>query len=189
MTNQVGVNRGVTLVVQAQQDRDLVRPALTRSAMGAILANVVAASPAHAGVLFDFNLTLPIIAGQFLVLMFIMDKLVYTPVGEVLDKRDKELRDKLMMVKDNSSELDALAAEAGAVLSAARGDAARSIQAAKKKTETECNEKLAAAKKKIDKELESALLALETKKQDSLNNLDATVDKLSQEIVEKVLPA
>lgn len=80
-----------------------------RGALTAVVSNVLLAGPANAGVLFDFNLTLPIIAGQFLALMFIMDKLVYSPVGEVLDKRDGELRSKLMAVKDNSAELGALA--------------------------------------------------------------------------------
>ena len=55
------------------------------------VSNVLMASPAHAGVLFDFNLTLPIIAGQFLALMFILDKVVFSPIGEILDKRDGEL--------------------------------------------------------------------------------------------------
>lgn len=89
--------------------RELEAPVAVRGALTAVVSNVLLAGPANAGVLFDFNLTLPIIAGQFLALMFIMDKLVYSPVGEVLDKRDGELRSKLMAVKDNSAELGALA--------------------------------------------------------------------------------
>ena len=38
----------------------------------------------------------------------ILDKLVYAPVGEVLDKRDTDLKSKLASVKDNSGELDGL---------------------------------------------------------------------------------
>merc|ERR1711998_309472 len=119
------------------------------------------ATPANAGVLFDFNLTLPIIAGQFLALMFIMDKLVYTPVGEVLDKRDSELRSKLTAVKDNSGELGDLAKEADSILAAARNEATEAI--------TE-------AKGKMDKELASATAALMAQKEESLKNLDETVE-------------
>lgn len=38
------------------------------------IANLIAASPAMAGNVFDFNLTLPIMAGQFLALMVFLDK-------------------------------------------------------------------------------------------------------------------
>jgi len=84
-------------------------PAAMKPVLAATVSNLLIAAPSHAGVLFDFNLTLPIIAGQFLALMFVLDKLIYTPVGEVLDKRDGELRSKLAAVKDNSTELNALA--------------------------------------------------------------------------------
>jgi F-type H+-transporting ATPase subunit b len=80
-----------------------------KAVLAATVSNVLLAAPANAGVLFDFNLTLPIIAGQFLVLMFILDKLIYTPVGDIIDKRDSELRAKITAVKDNSGELAALA--------------------------------------------------------------------------------
>ena len=80
-----------------------------RGVLAATVSNVLLAAPANAGQLFDFNLTLPIICGQFLALMFVLDKLIYSPVGEVLDSRDGELRSKLMAVKDNSGELQALA--------------------------------------------------------------------------------
>ena len=44
-------------------------------------------------------------AGQFLILMVVLDKLVYKPVGAVLDARDSELRTKLEAVKDNAGDL------------------------------------------------------------------------------------
>lgn len=42
----------------------------------AVVANILMALPAHAeaGKIFDFNLTLPIMAGQFLLLMVFLDK-------------------------------------------------------------------------------------------------------------------
>jgi hypothetical protein len=88
---------------------DVQVPGAMKPLLAATVSNLLIAAPSHAGVLFDFNLTLPIIAGQFLALMFVLDKLIYTPVGEVLDKRDGELRSKLAAVKDNSGELSKLA--------------------------------------------------------------------------------
>lgn len=43
----------------------------------------------------QFNLTLPAMAGQFLLLMVMLDKLWFTPVGKVLDERDALIRSKL----------------------------------------------------------------------------------------------
>ena len=78
-----------------------------RAAFAAAAGNALLAAPAFAepGKIFDFNLTLPLMAGQFLVLMVVLDKLVYSPVGKVLDDRDAQLRSKLEAVKDNSADL------------------------------------------------------------------------------------
>jgi hypothetical protein len=42
---------------------------------------------AEAGKLFDFNLTLPIMAGEILLLMVFLDKFWFTPVGKVSSPR------------------------------------------------------------------------------------------------------
>lgn len=75
-----------------------------------MLSNVLLSMPAHAeaGKIFDFNLTLPIMAGEFLLLMVFLDKSWFSPVGQLLDERDKQLREKLAVVKDNSGEVNKL---------------------------------------------------------------------------------
>lgn len=81
--------------------------AVIKPAALTVLSNVLLSMPAHAeaGKIFDFNLTLPIMAGQFLLLMVFLDKAWFTPVGKLLDERDAELRSKLAIVKDNSGEV------------------------------------------------------------------------------------
>ena len=85
--------------------RDCTKPATL-----AVIANIVAASPAHAeaGKLFDFNLTLPLIATEFLILMTILDKTMFGPVGQALDDRDELIRSQLAAVGDNSAEVENL---------------------------------------------------------------------------------
>ena len=56
---------------------------------------------AQAGKIFDFNLTLPLMAGQFLLLMVFLDKTWFGPVGKLLEDRDAELRSKLGAFRDN----------------------------------------------------------------------------------------
>jgi F-type H+-transporting ATPase subunit b len=70
------------------------------------VTNAVVALPSLAGEpgkIFDFNLTLPIIATEFLLLMVILDKTVFGPVGKAIDDRDKLIRDQLSAVGDNST--------------------------------------------------------------------------------------
>lgn len=65
------------------------------------MSNCLAVLPAHAeaGKIFDFNLTLPIMVGQFLLLMVFLDKFWFGPVGKVLDERDALIRNQLGSVK------------------------------------------------------------------------------------------
>lgn len=57
-------------------------------------------------------------AGQFLLLMVFLEKTWFTPVGKVLDERDTNIRSKLGSVKDNTGDVDKLAAEAQEILKA-----------------------------------------------------------------------
>jgi F0F1-type ATP synthase membrane subunit b/b' len=57
-------------------------------------------------------------AGQFLILMVFLDKFWFGPVGKVLDERDALIRSKLGSVKDNTGDVDKLAAEAQEILKA-----------------------------------------------------------------------
>ena len=112
------------------------------------LTNAVAVLPAHAeaGKIFDFNLTLPIMTAQFLLLMVFLEKTWFTPVGKALDDRDASLRAKLASVKDNSGELKALQDEAEKTLRDARQEAAALIKKVKSETQEEQGKKLAETK-------------------------------------------
>lgn len=160
-----------------------------RPALGLVLSNAVLAAPAfaEAGKIFDFNATLPLMAGQFLLLMIILDKLVYSPVGKVLDERDTDLRTKLEAVKDNAGDLMKFTTEADGIIRAARDEAAAEIAKAKDEAEKESSQKIGAAKAKLDAELKSAVSALEQQRAASMASIDTEVNKLSDSIVNKVL--
>ena len=136
-------------------------------------------------------------AAQFLVLMVVLDKLVYKPVGAVLDARDSELRTKLEAVKDNAGDLlkytvrslvwlatfrhtshPSSQNEADAIIRAARDDAAAEIGKAKAAADKESATKIAAAKAKLDAELKAAVAALEAQRASSMSSLDKEVTKL-----------
>jgi len=140
--------------VRAQEKQTLADNAarslslLAKPAALAAVSNVIMALPASAdaGKLFDFNLTLPVMAGQFLLLMVFLDKTWFTPVGELLDRRDSELRGMIGEVKDNSSQLAALKAEAEEILRSARADSQSQLKALKAECQADLDAKYAEAK-------------------------------------------
>ncbi len=155
-----------------------------------LLSNAMMALGASAdtGKIFDFNLTLPIMAGQFLLLMVFLDKTWFSPVGTLLEDRDSQLREKLATVKGNSGEVSNLQEQAEKILSDARAAAQKKVADAKSAVSTEAANELAAAKAKVDAELARALAGLESEKDAALKGLDAQVAKLSDDILTRVLP-
>lgn len=138
--------------------------------------------------LFDFNLTLPIIMAEFLVLMVALDKVYFTPLGKFMDERDAAIREKLSSVKDTSSEVKQLEEQANAVMKAARAEISAALNKMKKETQLEVEEKIAEGRKKVDAELQEALANLERQKEETIKSLDSQIAALSQDIVNKVLP-
>lgn len=138
--------------------------------------------------LFDFNLTLPIIALEFLFLMFAMDKLYYSPLGKFMDERDAAIREKLNSVKDTSAEVKQLEDQGSAVMKAARAEISAALNKMKKETQLEVEQKLAEGRKKIEAELQEALAILENQKEETIKALDSQIAALSEDIVKKVLP-
>ncbi|QDZ18305.1 subunit b' of chloroplast F-type H+-transporting ATPase [Chloropicon primus] len=138
------------------------------------------------GKLFDFDLTLPIMAAQFLVLMVFLDKTWFSPVGKVLDDRDENLRNILSGVQDNSGDVQKMEDEAAKVVSDARTAAANLIASEKKAAQDAGDEKLASLKKKLDAQYEAASAALVKEEEGARKALEPEIEKLAKQIVEKV---
>uniref|UniRef100_A0A5B7BID8 ATP synthase subunit b', chloroplastic n=1 Tax=Davidia involucrata TaxID=16924 RepID=A0A5B7BID8_DAVIN len=161
--------------------------------IAAILATALStAPPSFAEVekasLFDFNLTLPIIMAEFLILMVALDKIYYTPLGNFMDERDAAIKEKLSSVKDTSGEVKQLEEQATAVMRAARAEISAALNKMKKETTVEVEQKLAEGRKKIEAELQEALGNLEKQKEQTIKALDSQIAALSDDIVKKVLP-
>lgn len=138
--------------------------------------------------LFDFDLTLPIQAVQFLLLMVALDKIYYSPLGKFMDDRDAAIREKLGSVKDTSAEVKQLEQQGVAVMRAARAEISAALSKMKKETQAEVEVKLAEGRKKVEAELQEALNKLEQQKEETMKALDSQIANLSDQIVKKVLP-
>jgi len=154
------------------------------------VANLIMAAPsfAEAGKIFDFNATLPVMAAQFLLLMVFLEKTWFTPVGKVLDERDSLIRSKLGSVKDSTGDVDKLAAEAQDILKAARAEVTALINGQKNAKQAELDKQYNEAKAKITKEIDASIAVLEKENSATLSKLDAQVEKISNEVLRRVLP-
>lgn len=186
MSAQIGVNEKPLL----RRLNTLLKP------VSAAVAVAIAAMPMPAlaeqmekAALFDFNLTLPAIALEFLLLMVALDKIYFTPLGKFMEERDASIRAQLTDVKDTSGEVKQLEEQAAAVMKAARAEISAALNKMKKETTADLEQKLAEGKKKVEAELAEALAALENEKEETLKTLDSQIRLLSDEIVSKVLPS
>jgi hypothetical protein len=102
--------------------------------------------------LFDFNLILPAIAIEFLLLMAALDKLYFTPLGKFMDERDANIRSELVNVKDASEEVKKLQEQATAVMKAARAEIATAFNKIKKETTAELEVKLDEGRRRVEAE-------------------------------------
>ena len=57
---------------------------------------------------------------EFLLLMFTLDKIYFTPLGDFMDQHDFTIKEKFADVKDTSSEVKQLEEQANAIMHAAR---------------------------------------------------------------------
>lgn len=158
------------------------------AAAAAATPSVVMAKEMEKAALFDFNLTLPSIAAEFLLLMVALDKIYFTPLGKFMDERDAAIKEKLGSVKDTSQEVKQLEDQAAAVMKAARAEISAALNQMKKETTEELELKLAEGRKKVEAELTEALQNLERQKEETIKALDSQIAALSDQIVKKVLP-
>ncbi|XP_050366297.1 ATP synthase subunit b', chloroplastic [Argentina anserina] len=184
------------LPLQVPIPKSLTKPHVIQSlkSLSLIAATSLAAAPPslaaeiEKAALFDFDLTLPIQAVQFLLLMVALDKLYYSPLGKFMDERDADIRAKLGSVKDTSSEVKQLEQQGVAIMKAARAEISAALSKMKKETQAEVEVKLAEGRKKVEAELQEALVKLEAQKEETIKALDAQIANLSDQIVKKVLP-
>ena len=121
----------------------------------AAAAQLLLAYSAHAdaGKLFDFDLTLPLMVGQFLILMKFLDSKVFTPVGNTMDERAKGVKIIRAALSEKQESRNATASENREILSQGRAAADMYIKSVKKAKMEEVEELVQIEKKAIEAEV------------------------------------
>nr|QCI07511.1 ATP synthase CF0 subunit II [Malaconema sp.] len=139
------------------------------------------------GGLFDFNATLPLMALQFLALMVILNLIFYKPVSDILDEREKYIRNSLTMASASLVKAEELTQQYEYELAESRKKARNIIKSAQKEAQSLVSHKLKEAQRETEILLNNAYDQLNIQKEQALKTLESQVDTLSDQMKAKLL--
>ncbi|MEM1172634.1 MAG: F0F1 ATP synthase subunit B' [Cyanobacteria bacterium P01_H01_bin.35] len=142
---------------------------------------------AKEGGLFDINATLPLMAIQFLLLAFVLDKIFYKPLGKAIDSRADYIRDNQLQAEERLAKAKQLAEQYEQELAESRKQSQAVIVAAQTEAQKIAATKVAEAQQEAQAKREQAAQEIEQQKQTALQQLEEQVDSLSRQILEKLL--
>lgn len=137
--------------------------------------------------MFDFDLTMPLMAAQFLLLTAILNAVFYKPLTKVLDERDAYIRSNQSGAKDQLAKAESLVKEYESQIAAARKESQAVVEKAQAEAREIVAQKTAEAQREVISQKEQAAQEIQQQKEAALNTLEQQVDSLSRQILEKIL--
>nr|YP_009182359.1 ATP synthase CF0 B' chain subunit II [Costaria costata]YP_010206455.1 AtpG [Alaria crispa]YP_010206596.1 AtpG [Alaria marginata]YP_010206737.1 AtpG [Alaria esculenta]YP_010206878.1 AtpG [Alaria crassifolia]YP_010207019.1 AtpG [Alaria praelonga]YP_011006084.1 ATP synthase CF0, subunit B' [Dictyoneurum californicum]QWK42499.1 CF0 subunit II [Lessoniopsis littoralis]UAX21898.1 AtpG [Alaria sp. PI001]UAX22039.1 AtpG [Alaria sp. PI20]UAX22462.1 AtpG [Alaria sp. TTB000023]UAX22603.1 AtpG [A len=139
------------------------------------------------GGLFDFDGTLPIIALQFVIFMFILNFILYTPLLDTIDERNLYIKKSLDEATSVLTKSNQLNVKYEAKTSKARKAAKLDLLTYQKLYKDILEEKMKSSQLFIDKFLIETTENFENNKDSILTSFDNEIDSLSSQIMTKLL--
>lgn len=124
---------------------------------------------------------------NFLILLFVLNKLMYKPILEMLEKRKKKIAEGLRLTTDLTEERQKLEEKKAQVTQVARKEAREILEEAKKDGKKAEAEIIAEARKEAEEVLNKAQKEIEARKQALEANMAKEVINLSLIVAEKVV--
>ena len=134
------------------------------------------------GGLFDINATLPLVAIQFVLLMFILNALLYSPLLAIISERKEYILGNLAKASEILSQANELTTQYEQELDSVRKEAQLEITNSQKIHKEILEIELNISQKYIDNLLDTITKDLLDKKNTALNSLDTIVQSLCVEI-------
>ena len=134
------------------------------------------------GGLFDFNATLPLVAIQFLLLMFILNTLLYSPLLSAIAERNDFILNNLAKASEILAKANELTVQYEQELTSVRKEAQLEITNSQKIHKEILEIELNISQKYIDNLLDTIAKDLQNKKNTALNSLDTIVQSLCAEV-------
>ena len=138
------------------------------------------------GGLFDFNATLPLVAIQFVILMFVLNTILYTPLLTIIEERKEYILTNLGKASELLAEANTLTMQYEEELATIRKEAQLEITNSQKIHKEILELEINISQKYIDNLLDNITTDFENKKISALNNLENSVQSLCDDINTKL---
>jgi len=166
----------------AQQQR---QQPLSAAAGALLLAS--APTPALAGGMFDFGITLPFVAITFLTMMATLNALWFAPVGAEIDDRNAKLLKTLSEATDNLSKADEIQVAYTEQIREARENASSEVKAYREKVEATIAGKIAQASQERESKAKEVRAKLEQDIDAKKAAAEAEIEKRKTAFVKETL--
>ena len=148
---------------------------------------ILLAEETQKGVLFDIGATLPLVAIQFLMLMFILNILLYNPLLTLINERNEYVLDNLNKASEMTLAAKELNVKYESELIITKKEAKLEITELQKIQQEKFNNELKVSQKDIETLIQTVLESFNTKKVITLNNLENEIKILSNQMLDKLL--
>ena len=138
------------------------------------------------GGLFDIGATLPLVALQFLVLMFVLNSILYNPLITLMNQRNEYILDNLSKASEMLITAEELTTQYETELASTKKEAQQEISQLKKVQKESFDNELALSQKSIDTLVGKILENFASKKETVLAGLGAEIDSLTTQMVTKL---
>ena len=139
------------------------------------------------GGLFDIGATLPLVAIQFLILMFILNILLYNPLLTLVNERNEYVLDNLNKASEMTLAAKELNIKYESELIITKKEAKLEITELQKLQQEKFNNELKISQKNIESLIQIVLESFTKKKFITLNNLENEIKILSNQMLNKLL--
>jgi F-type H+-transporting ATPase subunit b len=138
------------------------------------------------GGLFDIGATLPLVALQFLILMFVLNSILYNPLITLMNQRNEYILDNLSKASEMLITAEELTTQYEADLSTTKKEAQQEITQLQKVQKESFDAGLSMSQKSIDTLVSRILENFNSKKETVLAGLGSEIDSLSSQMVTKL---
>lgn len=135
----------------------------------------------------EFNATFLVSAISFLVFVFIMNKIFYAPLTDIIEKREKLVDDTLNEAKNSRDKASGILTERENKLTRARDDSKKIISSSVEKANADSKEMILKAKDDSVNEINAQKADLAAQNSNVKSQLDSTVNELANVITTKIL--
>ena len=138
------------------------------------------------GGLFDFGATLPLVAIEFLLLMFVLNLILYNPLVTLMNQRNEYILDNLSKASEMLITAEELTTQYETDLATTKKEAQQEISQLQKMQKESFDSELATSQKGIDTLVSKILDNFAGKKETVLAGLGTEIDSLSAQMVTKL---